>query len=80
MVAVALLESATGALIVPIFDQALQSTGRRTQTLFGLQRLIPDSGIGAWQTISILLLFQRITFCCLCDVRACRKWRIKLQW
>src|SRR4051812_48885756 len=56
MVVVALLESAIGALIVPIFDQALQATGHRTQTLFGLQRIIPDAGLGAWQTISLLLL------------------------
>src|SRR5215510_11544907 len=56
MVIVAVLESAIGALIVPIFDQALQATGRRTQTLFGLQRLIPDAGLAAWKSISILLL------------------------
>lgn len=56
MVIVAVLESAIGALIVPIFDQALQGAGRRTQTLFGLQHIIPDSGLAAWQTISVLLL------------------------
>jgi subfamily B ATP-binding cassette protein MsbA len=56
MVVGAGLEIAIGALIVPIFDQALQSTGHRTQTLFGLQRIIPDSGIAAWRTISLLLL------------------------
>ncbi|HXD32446.1 MAG TPA: ABC transporter transmembrane domain-containing protein [Pyrinomonadaceae bacterium] len=56
MVVVALLESAIGALIVPIFDQALQATGHRTNTLFGLQRLIPEGGLAAWQTISLLLL------------------------
>ncbi len=56
MVIVAVLESAIGALIVPIFDQALQGTGQRTQTLFGLQRIIPASGLAAWRTISLLLL------------------------
>jgi ATP-binding cassette, subfamily B, bacterial MsbA len=56
MIIVAVLESAIGALIVPIFDQALQATGRRTQTLFGLQRIIPDTGLAAWQIISLLLL------------------------
>ena len=56
MVIVAGLEIAIGALIVPIFDQALQSSGHRTQTLFGLQRIIPDSGLAAWRTISLLLL------------------------
>ena len=56
MLIVGLLESAIGALIVPILDQALAQVGRRTPTLFGLQRIIPESGIAAWKTISILLL------------------------
>src|SRR5688572_3901464 len=57
MFLVGLLETATGALIVPIFDQAFAlGDGRRTETLFGLQRLIPGSGVGAWKAISILLL------------------------
>src|ERR1043166_6220804 len=56
MVVVGLLESATGALIVPIFDQALQATGHRTSTLFGLQHLIPEAPLGAWRMISILLI------------------------
>ena len=52
-----LLESATGALIVPIFNQALaQGGGQPTPTLFGLQRLIPPAGFGAWKMISILLV------------------------
>ena len=57
MVLVGVLEIAIGSLIVPIFDQALtQGGGHRTQTLFGLQRIIPDSGLAAWKTISLLLL------------------------
>lgn len=58
MLAVGLLESAIGALIVPIFDQAFASGGggHRTATLFGLQRLIPDSGLAAWRAIAILLI------------------------
>jgi subfamily B ATP-binding cassette protein MsbA len=57
MVLVAVLESATGALIVPIFDQALsQNTGQRTPTLFGLQRLIPQAPLEAWKVISVLLI------------------------
>ena len=57
MVLVGLLESATGALIVPIFDQAFAgASGQRTPTLFGLQNIIPSSGIAAWRTISILLI------------------------
>src|ERR1043165_5896429 len=57
MVLVGLLESATGALIVPIFDQAFASgAGQRTSPLFGLQRLIPKRPFGAWKVISILLV------------------------
>jgi len=57
MLAVGLLEAAVGGLIVPIFDQGLaQSGGQRTDTLFGLQRIIPESGLAAWRTIGILLL------------------------
>ena len=52
-----LLESAIGALIVPIFDQAfVQTAGHRTDTLFGLQRIIPEAPFAAWQVISILLI------------------------
>lgn len=61
MVLVAVLESAIGGLIVPIFDQALQVTGQRTNTLFGLQRLIPEGGLAAWKTISVLLLIFAAT-------------------
>src|ERR671916_438 len=59
MFAVGLLQSAIGALIVPIFDQALRPEtdgGGRTPTLFGLQNVIPDSGFEAWRTIALLLV------------------------
>ncbi|MBA3438267.1 MAG: ABC transporter ATP-binding protein [Pyrinomonadaceae bacterium] len=60
MLAVGLLQSAIGALIVPIFDQAFQQNGsvdpQRTPTLFGLQHIIPDGGLAAWRTISVLLV------------------------
>jgi len=57
MLLVAILEIAIGGLIVPIFDQAFaQGDGRRTRTLFGLEQIIPQSGVGAWKTISVLLL------------------------
>ena len=57
MVVVGLLESAIGALIVPIFDQAfVQGGGHRTSTLFGLQHLIPEAPFGAWRMISFLLI------------------------
>lgn len=54
---VGLLETATGGLIVPIFDQAfVQGVGQRTPTIFGLQRLIPEDPFGAWKSIAILLI------------------------
>ena len=57
MLIVGLTEIAIGALIVPIFDQGFaQGGGQRTETLFGLERIIPTSGLAAWKTISILLL------------------------
>src|SRR6185436_13511142 len=56
MVIVSVLEIAIGALIVPIFDQVLATTERQSSTLFGLQRLIPASGLAAWRTIAILLI------------------------
>lgn len=62
MMLVGLLESATGALIVPIFDQAfVHGTGTRTATLFGLQRLIPQDPLGAWKMISVLLITFTVT-------------------
>lgn len=62
MIMVGLLESATGALIVPIFDQAfVQGTGQRTPTIFGLQHLIPQDPLGAWKMISILLIVFTFT-------------------
>src|SRR3712207_2175495 len=59
MLGVGLLQSAIGALIVPIFDQALREPGaaaERTPTLFGLQHFIPDAGFAAWRTIAVLLI------------------------
>ncbi len=62
MVVVGLLESAIGALIVPIFDQAfVQQAGTRTATLFGLQHLIPQDPLEAWKIISILLIVFTVT-------------------
>ena len=61
MVTVGVLESAINALIVPIFDQAFAQNGQRTPTLFGLQRIIPDSGFAAWRNISILLIIFTAT-------------------
>jgi subfamily B ATP-binding cassette protein MsbA len=61
MIVVGLLESATGALIVPIFDQAFtQGDGHRTATLFGLEKIIPPSGLAAWRTIALLLVLFTI--------------------
>jgi subfamily B ATP-binding cassette protein MsbA len=61
MIVVGLLESATGALIVPIFDQAFtQGDGHRSATLFGLEKIIPPSGLAAWRTIALLLVLFTI--------------------
>ena len=58
MVAGAVLQSAVGGLIVPIFDQAFSrgEAADRSQTIFDLQHIIPDSGFDAWRVISILLI------------------------
>jgi subfamily B ATP-binding cassette protein MsbA len=58
MIVVGVLESATGALIVPIFDQVFARPGasQRSATLFGLQRVIPPSGLAAWRTVALLLI------------------------
>ena len=57
MIVGALLESATLALIIPIVDQALTpGSGHRTSTPFGLEKLIPPSGLAAWRTIALLLV------------------------
>ena len=57
MMLVGILESAVGALVVPIFDQALsQTAGPPSQTLFGLEQLIPRDPLGAWRMIAILLI------------------------
>jgi subfamily B ATP-binding cassette protein MsbA len=58
MLAGAVLQSAIGALIVPIFDQAFRRGGEpeRTKTLFDLQHLIPESSFDAWRMIAILLI------------------------
>ena len=61
MIVVGLLESATGALIIPIVDQALTPvSGHRTPTPFGLERLIPSSGLAAFRTIALLLVIFTI--------------------
>ncbi|PYS63833.1 MAG: hypothetical protein DMF76_06175 [Acidobacteria bacterium] len=57
MIVVAVLETATSALIVPIFDQAFaHGNARPTSTPFALQRLIPASGLHAWRMIALLLI------------------------
>ena len=55
MVLTATFETATGALLVPVFDQFLH-TGVRSRTLFDLNSLIPqDDWFKAWISISLLL-------------------------
>ncbi|MGI8813177.1 MAG: ABC transporter ATP-binding protein [Pyrinomonadaceae bacterium] len=56
MVMVAVFETATGALLVPIFDQFLPNP-TKSKTLFDLHSLIPrDDWFKAWTVISGLLL------------------------
>src|SRR5438093_4907569 len=57
MIVVAVLETATSALIVPIFDRAFaRGNARPTPTPFALQRLIPASGLHAWRMIALLMI------------------------
>ncbi len=57
MVLVAVFETATGALLVPIFNQFSPIPGQQSQTLFDLQRLIPQNDwYRAWTMISVILL------------------------
>jgi ATP-binding cassette, subfamily B, bacterial MsbA len=61
MIVMGVLESATGALIVPIVDQAFsKGGGSRTPTLFNLEKIIPPSGLAAWRTIALLLIIFTI--------------------
>jgi len=56
MVTVAVFETATGALLVPIFDQFLPTSGQKSKTIFDLHSLIPrDDWFRAWMVISGLL-------------------------
>jgi subfamily B ATP-binding cassette protein MsbA len=53
----AVFETATGALLVPVFDQFLPVTGVKSKTLFDLHSLVPrDNWFKAWLVISGLLL------------------------
>ena len=57
MVLVAVFETATGALLVPIFGQFLPGAVGESETLFSLQRFIPqEPWYEAWVAISVLLL------------------------
>ncbi len=57
MVLGAVFETATGALLVPIFDQFQFSPGTKSKTLFDLNSLIPQNDwFRAWITISALLV------------------------
>lgn len=57
MILVAAFETATGALLVPIFEQFVPGTTRETETLFDLHSLIPrDDWFRAWSVIGVLLI------------------------
>jgi len=56
MILVAVFETATGALLVPIFNQFIPGA-QRSPTLFDIQSLIPqDNWLSAWIAISALLI------------------------
>jgi subfamily B ATP-binding cassette protein MsbA len=53
----AVFETATGALLVPVFDQFLPTPGVESKTLFDLHSLVPrNDWFKAWLVISGLLL------------------------
>ncbi len=53
----ALFETATGALLVPIFNQFLPNAGVKSKTLFDLSSLVPlNDWFRAWMAISALLI------------------------
>jgi subfamily B ATP-binding cassette protein MsbA len=57
MVLAAVFETATGALLVPIFDQFMANPAIDTQTPFDLNSLVPrDNWYNGWLVISALLL------------------------
>ncbi len=57
MMLTAVFETATGALLVPIFDQFLPNPGQKSKTLFDLHSLIPQNDwFRAWTVISVLLV------------------------
>jgi ATP-binding cassette, subfamily B, bacterial MsbA len=57
MAMVAVFETATGALLVPIFDQFSPLAGQRSETLFNLHRFIPqDDWYAAWLAIGGFLI------------------------
>ena len=57
MVLVAAFETATGALLVPIFNQFLPDAGQKSRTIFDLNAMIPKNDwYRAWMVISALLL------------------------
>lgn len=53
----AAFETATGALLVPIFDQFMGAPGQESKTLFDLHSLIPrNDWFRAWLMITVLLV------------------------
>src|SRR5687768_18623213 len=57
MAMVAVFETATGALLVPIFSQFSPAQGPPSETLFSLQRFVPQNDwYRAWLAIAAMLL------------------------
>ncbi len=62
MIVGAAFETSRLWLIKPVFDQVLSSDAAKTKsTFFGLERIIPTSGVEAWSIIAVL--FLAFTFC-----------------
>ena len=58
MIFAALFETAVGALLVPLFSAFDKSAVQKTETLFDLQKLMPDTDnwFAIWAVISLLLI------------------------
>ena len=65
MILVAAFETATGALLVPIFDQFLPNAAKESKTLFDLNSLIPRDNWFLELPLGLLGLRLEAMFCLL---------------
>ena len=56
MIVVGLMDGATTVLLIPIMNQVFGQGSQRAATLFGWQKIIPQSGLAAWRVIALLLI------------------------